>query len=201
MWIEYIAKDTSRQVYIPIVMSPYVSVVFVFLLPILVLLFFIIIWFSIGEKREWFCEKNCMCTEYDRIPVKTDTYLSLCLRLLHASLFVGVGVTPIPQKVIILAPQFRWADFVFLLPILVLLFFIIIWFSIGEKREWFCEKNCMCTEYDRIPVKTDTYLSLCLRLLHASLFVGVGVTPIPQKVIILAPQFRWADTMSYFLPH
>ena len=32
-----------------------------------------------------------MCIEYERTPVETHTYLSLCLRPLNASLFVGVG--------------------------------------------------------------------------------------------------------------
>ena len=56
------------------------SVIFVFL--ILLSFFyphvtlFIILWFSIGERRNWFCEKNYMCIEYDRTPVETNSYLS-----------------------------------------------------------------------------------------------------------------------------
>ena len=35
---------------------------------------------------------------------------------------------------------------------------IIIWFSIGERRDLFCEKNCVWIEYNRTTV--NTYLSL-----------------------------------------
>ena len=35
--------------------------------------------------------------------------------------------------------------------------FIIIGFEIGERRHSFCEKNCMCIEYEKTPVETDTY--------------------------------------------
>ena len=42
---------------------------------------------------------------------------------------------------------------------------IIIWFWIlGERRDWFCEKNYMWIEYNRTSVKPYLYLSLCLYL-------------------------------------
>ena len=71
-----------------------VSVVFVVFL-ILVSLFFIIIWFSIEERKYWFCEKNCMCIEYGRTPIDTNhPYCCVSVRWMP-SLFVcrvGVGV-------------------------------------------------------------------------------------------------------------
>ena len=71
----------------------------------------------------------------------------------------------------------------------------------------------MCIEYDRTPVKTDTYLlfvspsvecfTFCLWRRNRSIIdcgvrvvVGVGV-----KAISLAPLFCWADSISYFLSH
>ena len=65
----------------------------------------------------------------------------------------------------------------------------------------------MCIEYDRTPIDTNIYLSVCLHPLNAIFFcslrrssidrgVGVGV-----KAISLAPLSFWADTISYFLSH
>ena len=42
------------------------------------------IWIRIRERRrrDWLCEKNCMCIEYNRIPIDTYTYLSSSLSCL-----------------------------------------------------------------------------------------------------------------------
>ena len=69
----------------------------------------------------------------------------------------------------------------------------------------------MCIEYDRTPIDTDTYLSLCLRPLNAFYFIlwrrskssihhGIRVVG-GVKAISLAPLFCWADTISYFLSY
>ena len=74
----------------------------------------------------------------------------------------------------------------------------------------------MCIEYNRTPIETDTYLSLCLRPLNASLFmgaglgvgmglgvgvgVGVGVTLIPLKAITLAPPCATGRTPLFYFP-
>ena len=56
--------------------------------------------------------------------------------------------------------------------------FIIIWFYIRERRNWFCEKNCtgMCIEYNRTSVESYTYVPLHLRLLDAC-FICWAMSP------------------------
>ena len=67
----------------------------------------------------------------------------------------------------------------------------------------------MCIEYDKTPTEpADTYLSLCLRPLNASLFVrvgvgvGVGVTSIPLEAIQLHLRVPLGEHLFFtFLSH
>ena len=65
----------------------------------------------------------------------------------------------------------------------------------------------MCIEYDRTPIRTYIYLSLCLSPLNAFFFVreegvGVGVTLIIHKDYHLHLLCRWANSIFFtFFSH
>ena len=148
------------------------------------------------------CCVSCFAVVFDAVVAVWFALLLLFLRPLLSSLslscfpwlcwssaviiiFIVVVVFPMIVSIVCRHHHLHCC-FIFHFLILVSLFFIIIWFSIGERSDWFCEKNCMCIEYERTPVETDTFLSLCLRPLNASLFVGVvGVSRFIRTVLPL----------------
>ena len=88
-----------------------------------------------------------MCIEYNRIPIDTYKYLSMN---------VASGVVALVLLLLLLLLLCRCCFYY------LSFLFIIIWFWIRERRYWFDEKNCMCIEYDRTPIKTYVYTYCCV---------------------------------------